>query len=78
VVGVHASEDAGAAPAPEQKLLATVWPSDCKQVTARVVVAEPTSATHDPVRVCAKLVPQPAAGLQEEYCQLPVPPAQAA
>jgi hypothetical protein len=72
-LGVHACEVAGALPV--QLLPATVVPSERTQETVCVWLEELASATHDPVRVCA-VVPQPVAGVQEEYCQVPVPPEQ--
>jgi hypothetical protein len=74
--GVQACEVAGAAPEPAQLLSATGVPSERRQVTVWVWTEEPVSATHVAVRVCA-VVPQPVAGLQEEYCHEPVPPEQA-
>jgi hypothetical protein len=56
--------------------LSTDVPSERWQNTATVCVAEFASATQVPERVWFKPVPQPVVGVQEEYCQLPVPPVQ--
>jgi hypothetical protein len=66
VLGVQDSEEDGAVPAPAHWLLSTVCPSDCKQVTERVVEADPESATQVPVRLWAKFAPQPVAGVHAE------------
>jgi hypothetical protein len=71
---VQASDVAGALPV--QLDASTGVPSERSQVTVCVALPELAVCTHEPVRVCVK-VPQPAVGVQEEYCQEALPPVQA-